>query len=123
MVPPFDKSFEGLFQNLVVSTAETTRQNFLLKIHVDARKGMLYVGSAGTGKTTIIKNYFATLDKEETLNAALNCNSYTDSKALQVVVESQVDKRAGRTFGPPPSKTLIYFLDDLNMPYLDKYGT
>lgn len=40
-----------------------------------------------------------------------------------MVVESKVDKRAGRTFGPPPSKTLIYFMDDLNMPYLDKYGT
>lgn len=39
------------------------------------------------------------------------------------MVESQVDKRAGRTFGPPPGKTLIYFMDDLNMPYVDKYGT
>jgi len=57
------------------------------------------------------------------LTAAINFNSYTDSKTLQVVVESQVDKRAGRTFGPPPSKNLIYFMDDLNMPYVDRYGT
>jgi dynein heavy chain len=49
---------------------------------------MLYVGSAGTGKTTILKDYFGTLDKETMLNAAINFNSYTDSKALQVVVES-----------------------------------
>jgi dynein heavy chain len=84
---------------------------------------MLFVGCAGTGKTTIIKDYFTTLDKEVTLFESINFNSYTDSKALQVVVESKVDKRAGRTFGPPPSKTLIYFMDDLNMPYLDKYGT
>lgn len=122
-VAAFDKGYEGLFQNLVVPTAETTRQRFLLDLHVAARKGMLYVGSAGTGKTTIVKDYFSTLNTEEVLNAAINFNSYTDSKALQVVVESQVDKRAGRTFGPPPSKTLIYFMDDLNMPYLDKYGT
>ena len=84
---------------------------------------MLFVGSAGTGKTTIIKDYFSTLDKEVVLNSSINFNNYTDSKALQVVIESQVDKRAGRTYGPPPSKTLIYFMDDLNMPYLDKYGT
>jgi Cdc6-like AAA superfamily ATPase len=43
---------------------------------------MLYVGSAGTGKTTIIKDYFATLNKDVTLNASINFNNYTDSKAL-----------------------------------------
>lgn len=114
---------EGLFNNIVVPTAETTRQRFLLDIHVKAKKGVLYVGSAGTGKTTIIKDYFSTLDKEYTLSASLNFNSYTDSKALQVVIEANVDKRAGKTFGPPPGKVLIYFMDDLNMPYVDKYGT
>jgi len=51
-------------------------------MHVAARKGMLYVGSAGTGKTTIIKDYFTTLDKEHTLSEAINFNNYTDSKAL-----------------------------------------
>jgi hypothetical protein len=49
-----EKDYEGLFSNLVVPTAETTRQRFLLDLHVSARKGVLYVGSAGTGKTTII---------------------------------------------------------------------
>ena len=38
-------------------------------------------------------------------------------------MESNVDKRAGRTFGPQLNKKLIYFMDDLNMPYVDKYGT
>jgi dynein heavy chain len=67
---------------LVVPTAETARQRFLLDLHVAARKGMLYVGSAGTGKTTIIKDYFSTLDKEHVLNSSINFNNYTDSKAL-----------------------------------------
>jgi dynein heavy chain len=78
----FDKQYEGLFQNLVVPTAETARQKYLLNMHVAARKGMLFVGSAGTGKTTIIKDYFTTLDKEYTLSEAINFNNYTDSKAL-----------------------------------------
>jgi dynein heavy chain len=122
-VQGFNVDFEGLFSNLVVPTAETTRQAVLLDMHVASKKGMLYVGSAGTGKTTIIKDYFSTLDKEKTIYAGINFNSYTDSKAMQVVVESQVDKRSGVIFGPPLGKVLIYFMDDLNMPYLDKYGT
>lgn len=67
---------------MVVPTAETARQRFLLDLHVSAKRGILYVGSAGTGKTTIIKDYFSTLDKEQVLNASINFNNYTDSKAL-----------------------------------------
>jgi len=55
--------------------------------------------------------------------ASINFNSYTDSKALQVVLESNVDRRAARNYGPPPGKILIYFMDDLNMPQVDNFGT
>lgn len=122
-VKKYDSSVEGLFNSIVVPTAETTRQRFILDMHVKSKKGVLYVGSAGTGKTTILKDYFSTLDKELVNNAAINFNSYTDSKALQTVLEGNVDKRAGKSYGPPPGRILIYFMDDLNMPYVDKYGT
>jgi len=29
----------------------------------------------------------------------------------------------GRIFGPPSGKILMFFMDDMNMPKLDKYGT
>jgi hypothetical protein len=64
VVEPIDKNYEGLYNNLVVPTAETTRQKFLLDMHVGARKGVLYVGTAGTSKTTIIKDYFSKLDPD-----------------------------------------------------------
>ena len=73
---------DGLYTNIVVPTAETTRQRFIIDMHVKAKKGVLYVGSAGTGKTTIMKDYFSILDKEVVNNASINFNSYTDSKAL-----------------------------------------
>jgi dynein heavy chain len=75
-----------LFSNIIVSTSETVRQKFLLNMHVTLKKGVLYVGSAGTGKTTVIKDYFTTLDKEKVLSASINFNSFTDSKLLQQVI-------------------------------------
>ena len=36
---------------------------------------------------------------------------------------AQIDKRSGRVYGPPGSKKLVYYLDDLNMPLLDEFGT
>ena len=35
---------------------------------------------------------------------------------LQGVMEKPLEKKAGRNFGPPGSKKLIYFIDDMNMP-------
>jgi dynein heavy chain len=82
VVGDYNKEYEGLFENLVVPTADTTRQSFLLDLHVLAKKGMIFVGKAGTGKTTIISNYFTGLDKDSTLTTSMNFNSYTDSAAL-----------------------------------------
>ena len=81
-VEPMDTSYDGLFNNLVVPTVETTRQKFLLDMHVKSRKGILYVGTAGTSKTTIINDYFSKLDPETRETQAISMNSYTDSAAL-----------------------------------------
>jgi dynein heavy chain len=34
-----------------------------------------------------------------------------------------LEKRAGTTYAPPGKYSLIYFIDDLNMPMLDPYDT
>jgi len=39
------------------------------------------------------------------------------------VLEKSLEKKAGRNFAPPGNKKLIYFVDDLNMPEVDAYGT
>lgn len=39
------------------------------------------------------------------------------------VLEKPLEKKAGRKFAPPTAKRLIYFIDDLNMPKVDVYGT
>jgi dynein heavy chain len=117
IVKPYDTSYDGLFNNLVVPTAETTRQKFLIDVHRVTKKGMVFIGNAGTGKTIILKDYFANADLEKTVCATLNFNNYTDS------IESNVDKRTGKIYGPPTGKVLMFFMDDLNMPKVDKYGT
>jgi dynein heavy chain len=34
-----------------------------------------------------------------------------------------VEKKSGKTFGSATNKTLIYFIDDMNMPFVDVYFT
>lgn len=53
----------------------------------------------------------------------INFNYYTNAYALQAILESKLSKRVGSTFGPTVGDQLIYFLDDLNLPQVDAYGT
>lgn len=43
--------------------------------------------------------------------------------SLTAVLERPLDKKAGKNYGPPGTKKLIYFIDDMNMPEVDTYGT
>jgi dynein heavy chain len=116
-------SNEVTFSNLVVDTADSVRLTFLLNSYVQRKRGVMFVGGAGTGKTTIMKSYLKNTGDETLLSNVINMNYYTDSLTLQGQLEAQIDKRSGRMFGPPTGKKLIYFLDDLNLPYIEEYGT
>lgn len=44
-------------------------------------------------------------------------------KILQEMIEARLEKRKRTLLGPPIGKTMIYFVDDVNMPKLDTYGS
>ena len=71
-----------LFESIVVPTTETVKNKFLLDLHINRGKPILFVGTAGTAKTTYIKDYFRDVDKEKIRTASINFNSYTDSLSL-----------------------------------------
>ncbi|KAJ9515913.1 hypothetical protein QJQ45_016901, partial [Haematococcus lacustris] len=59
----------------------------------------------------------------EIMSMSISFNYFTDVISFQKVLESPLEKKAGVNYGPPGTKTLIYFVDDLNMPKLDPYET
>lgn len=122
IVPAYDPPVDAyLVTKVFVPTVDSKRLSFMLDLLVRNQRPALLVGNAGTGKTTIVQHYLKSTD--EVLNASVNLNYYTDAKALQAILEDPIDKRSGRTFGPPGTKKLVYFIDDLNMPCVDEYGT
>lgn len=110
------------FNSIVISTNDSVRIRFLIETLVCRQRPAMLVGGSGTGKTTILKNFLRDLD-DDMLFSMINMNYYTDSFKLQQQLESVIDKRSGKMFGPPATKKLIYFIDDLNLPYIETYGT
>lgn len=109
---------------IVVPTADTVRLTYLMDVLVRNGRQVMFVGSAGTGKTILANDYLSSLSvSEDSFKfAAINMNFYTDSYALQIQLEQNIDKRSGKTYGPPNGK-LVYFIDDLNLPEVGTYGT
>jgi dynein heavy chain len=92
-------------------------------MHLRRRKPVLFVGGAGTGKTQVIKDYLATTQTDKVAYKTINFSSFTDAASLQRDIESMLDKKSGKTYGSAMNKTLIAFIDDLNMPFVETYGT
>lgn len=89
---------------------------------IERRRPVMLIGNAGTGKTVLMNDKLNTLE-EDYLIANVPFNFYTTSEMLQSVLEKPLEKKAGRNYGPPGTKKLIYFIDDMNMPEVDQYFT
>jgi dynein heavy chain len=124
-VPIGTRPGETPFCELFVETVETVRITYLLDKLVRNGKYAMLVGNAGTGKTEIIKNYLDSLDKEKDgiLSKNIVMSYYTTSFTLQNELEGYIDKRSRNTFGPPMGKKMVFFIDDMNLPFVETYGT
>jgi len=82
----------------------------------------LLTGAAGTAKTSIILMYTSKFDKELMLMKRINFSSATTPYNFQESIESEVERKQGRTFVPPGGKKMTVFLDDMSMPFVNAWG-
>ena len=123
LLPVYEHSPEVKFHDILVPTADTERSMWMVKLMLHIKKPMVLVGETGTSKTASILNFLKTLDPDATLLINMNFSSRTTSMDAQRHLEANVEKRTKDTYGPPAGRRLIMFIDDMNMPQVDTYGT
>ncbi|XP_051969464.1 dynein axonemal heavy chain 3 [Xyrauchen texanus] len=108
--------------DLIIPTAETSRQLFFLKTYLSHEVPMLIVGPTGTGKSVINNNFLLSLPKERYTPICINFSARTSANQIQDIIMSKLDRRRKGVFGPPVGKKCIIYVDDLNMPAKEIYG-
>ncbi|KAI1886190.1 hypothetical protein AGOR_G00211440 [Albula goreensis] len=120
-VPPFEMEADVSLQAVLVHTSETVRLRYFMDLLLeraahDAR-GERWTREDRPGRGQAVR------PSESHMAARVPFNYYTTSTMLQKVLEKSLEKKAGRNYGPPGNRKLIYFIDDMNMPAVDSYGT
>ena len=95
----------------------------LIRINRQVRRPVVLVGDPGTSKTAVISHFLRHLNRDSFVVLNINFSSRTSSMDVQKTIEAAVEKRTKDIFGPPVGKKLVTFIDDMNMPQVDNYGT
>ncbi|KAL6769277.1 DHC15 [Auxenochlorella protothecoides x Auxenochlorella symbiontica] len=106
----------------VVPTLDSTRYGYLMKLVHAAGKPVLIVGQPGTGKSTLVRQYLSRAGEGGLASKTLVLSSLTSPGALQYSVERSMEKRQGRSYGPPTGRRMTMFFDDINMPAINEWG-
>ncbi|CAH1165598.1 unnamed protein product [Phyllotreta striolata] len=123
LVPKYVHEPGRKFSEILVPTIDTVRTTFLLDLSNRIRRPIVLIGETGTSKTAVIQDFLRNLDKDVFIVMNINFSSRTSSMDVQKNLESSVEKRTKEIYGPPMGKKLICFMDDMNMPQVDEYGT
>ncbi|KAL4108550.1 hypothetical protein PRIC1_000265 [Phytophthora ramorum] len=122
-VVPYAEPAPFNFSRVFVPTTDSVLYSFILASCMRTEKPILFVGESGTAKTVTIQSYLKDLDQQTCSTLSINFSSRTSSLDVQTNIQANVDKRSGKIYGPPAGKKLLIFIDDLNMPKVDLYGT
>jgi hypothetical protein len=57
------------------------------------------------------------------MNFTLNFSTFTTSETIQLIIENHLSRRTKTKMVPAGSKKGLIFIDDLNMPKTDQFGT
>ena len=83
------------------------------------------MGETGVGKSVIVNDFIMGLDADKFVYVSLNFSAQTSPKNLQDLFmdKDKFPRKKKDLLGPPAGRKMIVFIDDINMPALELYGS
>ena len=118
------------FSSLLIPTMDSVRAEFLISTIANCGKSRfppsfkssLLLGASGTAKTSTVQMYLSKLKVEDIVFKRINLSSATTPFRFQRSVELELERKTGKTYCPPSGKKMVFFIDDMSMPLVNKWG-
>ncbi|XP_041838798.1 dynein heavy chain 6, axonemal [Melanotaenia boesemani] len=124
IIPSFNYNREQPFFEMLVPTIDTVRYGYLMENLLFVQRSVLFTGDTGVGKSVVARGLLNRMQETAGyLPVYINFSAQTSSARTQEIIESKLEKKRKNLLGPPGNKKLVVFVDDLNMPKLDSYGS
>lgn len=124
IIPTFKYSKEVPFFEMLVPTTDTVRYGYLMEKLLAVKHSVLFTGTTGVGKSVIAKGLLNRIQESAGyVPVYLNFSAQTSSARTQEIIESKLERKRKNILGAPGNKHVVIFVDDLNMPRLDRYGS
>ncbi|XP_041988681.1 dynein axonemal heavy chain 2 isoform X2 [Aricia agestis] len=111
------------FHSILVPTVEQVRVAHVCARQLRAGRAVLLGGAAGCGKTSLLRAALQRLDPEKYSVQVINVSAQTTAANVQDIIEARLEKRTKGNYVPAGGKKMIAFMDDINMPVRDEYGS
>ncbi|XP_076039498.1 dynein axonemal heavy chain 7-like [Oratosquilla oratoria] len=109
---------------ILVPTVTMVRTAALLQLLVTNKNALLLVGPPATGKSVYVTHFLLNKLKSDAFKPMfINFSAHTSASHVQELIMSGLDKRKKGVYGPPIGKRCVLFVDDLNLPQPDTYGS
>jgi dynein heavy chain len=110
--------------SILVPTADTVKFKYVLEKLLQGRNNCLISGETGVGKSVIIGEFVSTLNTEFYSYTSFNFSAQTSTKNILDVFmdKDKFTKKRRNEMGPIGNKKMVMFVDDINMPALEKFG-
>uniref|UniRef100_A0A6P7FR39 Dynein heavy chain 7, axonemal-like n=1 Tax=Diabrotica virgifera virgifera TaxID=50390 RepID=A0A6P7FR39_DIAVI len=100
------------------------RYMLLVEQHIRYAKPCMLMGPTGTGKSFYITDILLNrLNKEKYEPAFITFTVQITANQTQDLIISKLNRKKRGHYGPPKGKTAVIFIDDVNMPVKDVYGS
>lgn len=110
--------------DILVPTTDTAKFGYIAETLFEQNRPVMFTGDTGVGKSVLARGALKRLQQQrDVLPVFINFSAQTSSLNTQDMMEARLEKRRKTLLGPPIGKRMIFFVDDVNMPKLDTYGS
>ncbi|KPA85487.1 putative dynein heavy chain [Leptomonas pyrrhocoris] len=111
------------FDDILVPTIDSTRQNYILHHLMSSKVNVAAVGPTGTGKSIALARLVLGGGMPSSfLGLNFTFSAQTKCTVLQASMMAKFDKRRSHVYGAPVGKHFLIFIDDANLPQPEKFG-